>query len=278
MLDPAIEAHYEQGIEQRRLAAEASLEWVRTQELLKRYLPPAPAQVLDLGGGPGNYAAWLAQLGYAVRLVDRVARHIAEAQALANSQPDHSFTAVLGDARQLAEPDGAYDAVLLMGPLYHLVDRRDRVQALREAGRVVRPGGRILAVVISRFASLLDGLRSGNLANTVFRAIVETDLHTGQHRNPEPERRPEWFTTAYFHRPEELPAEVHDAGVELEVVLGIEGPGWLLWRSVWDDPIARANLVDVARAVETEPSALGAGSHLVAVVRKRGESRRPGGD
>src|SRR5207248_1072154 len=116
----------------------------------------------------------------------------------------HPFTAAVGDARRLDAQESAYDAVLLMGPLYHLVERSDRLQALREAMRVVRPGGRVIDVAISRFASLLDGLRNGWLADPVFRGIVEEDLRTGQHRNPQPELRPEWFTTAYFHRPDDL--------------------------------------------------------------------------
>jgi len=102
------------------------------------------------------------------------------------------------------EPNAAYDAVLLTGPLYHLVEQSDRLLALREARRVVRPCGCVVAVGISRFASLLDGLGSGWLANPQFRAIAEQDLKTGRHQNPEPDRRPEWFTTAYFHRPGKL--------------------------------------------------------------------------
>ncbi len=266
--DPEIETHYDRGVEQPRLAREASLEWVRTQELLLRYLPAPPAAILDVGGGPGVYAGWLAERGYAVRLVDPVARHVAEARAAADAQAGHPFTAALGDARQLEEIDDAFDAVLLMGPLYHLVESRDRLQALREAHRVVRPGGRVLGTAISRFASLLDGLLSGWLSDPVFQGIVAADLRTGWHRNPEPDRHPEWFTTAYFHRPEELAAEVRGAGLRLEALLNIEGPGWLVWRDLWDDPARRAGLVEAARAVEAEPSLLGCGAHLLAVARR----------
>ena len=263
MFDPSIEAHYNLDLERPRLARDSQLEWVRTRELLERHLPAPPASVLDVGGGPGVYAGWLAGRGYAVRLIDPIARHVAEAEATSQEQPLHPFTAALGDARRLEEPNAAYDAVLLMGPLYHLVERSDRLLALREARRVVRPGGCVVAVGISRFASLLDGLRSGWLGDPVFSAIAEQDLKTGQHRNPEPDRRPEWFTTAYLHRPDELAEEVAAAGLLVEGVLGIEGPGWLIWRDLWDDPQQRAHLLDTARAVERESALLGASAHLM---------------
>ena len=268
MLDPDIRAHYELGMESPRLANDSKLEWARTQDLLERYVAPPPATVLDIGGGPGVYAGWLAARGYSLRLLDPVPRHVAEAQALAISQPQHPFEAALGDARQLDERSDSYDVVLLMGPLYHLVEHVDRMSALQEARRVVRSRGQVVAVAISRFASLLDGLRSEWLSDPKFRAMVEQDLQTGQHRNPEPEQRPEWFTTAYFHRPDELAEELSAAGLQLELMLGIEGPGWLNWRQRWDDPAQRADILSVARAVEREPSLIGASSHFMAIARR----------
>jgi ubiquinone/menaquinone biosynthesis C-methylase UbiE len=267
MFDPSIEAHYNLDVERPRLARESQLEWLRTRELLEGHLPAPPASVLDVGGGPGVYAGWLAERGYAVRLIDPIARHVAQAEDLARAQPRHTFTAALGDARRLEEADAAYDAALLMGPLYHLVERSDRLLALREARRVVRPGGTVVAVGISRFASLLDGLRHDWLADPQFRAIAEQDLKTGQHRNPDPDRRPEWFTTAYLHRPDELTKEVAEAGLVVEWVLGIEGPGWLIWHDRWDDPQKRTQLLDTARAVEAEPAVLGVSAHFMVIAR-----------
>ncbi len=259
MLDPAIAAHYALDLEAVRLDRD-SLELERSQELLERFLPPPPCAVLDVGGGPGVYAAWLAERGYRVHLVDPVPLHVEEALDRGG------FSAAVGDARALDAADGSFEAVLLMGPLYHLTARDERVQALREAARVVRPGGVVMAVGISRFASLLDSARSGWLADERFRAMVRADLATGQHRNPAPEERPEWFTTAYLHHPDELRAEVAASGLEVEAVLGIEGPGWLLVRQ---DQAQRAYVLEVARAVEAEPSLLGASAHLMAVGRRR---------
>ncbi|MBV9603285.1 MAG: class I SAM-dependent methyltransferase [Chloroflexi bacterium] len=265
MFDPSIEAHYNRDLECHRLSHDSQLEWVRTQELLERHLPTPPASVLDIGGGPGAYAAWLAGRGYTVRLIDPVTSDVAEAETTSREQPDYPFTVALGDARHLEERDAAYHVVLLMGPLYHLVERSDRLLALGEARRVVRPDGCVVAVGISRFASLLDGLRSGWLSDPIFSGIAEQDLKNGQHRNPEPDRRPEWFTTAYFHRPDELAEEAGAAGLLIDGVFAIEGPGWLIWRERWGDPDQRAHLLHAAHALEAEPAVLGTSAHLMVI-------------
>jgi ubiquinone/menaquinone biosynthesis C-methylase UbiE len=252
--------HYAEGIERDRLGGGTSrIEFERTKELLERFLPPSPASVLDVGGGPGAYAAWLAERGCRVHLVDPVPLHVEQARQRGG------FSAAVGDARRLEDADSAYDAVLLLGPLYHLTERHDRVLALKEAARVTRPGGIVAAAAISRFASLLDGLLHDHLAHPTFRAIVERDLADGQHRNPD--GRIGWFTTAYFHRASELAAELSDAGLETEGLFGIEGPGWLL-PHLWDDARRRDDVLFAARAVEQEPTLLGLSAHLLGVARR----------
>ena len=270
MIDDEIRAYYQRGGERDRLlSGGGALELIRTQELLQRYVPPPPASVLDVGGGPGTYAAWLVGLGYRVHLIDPMPLHVEQASAAAAAQPDHPFTAALGDARRLDEPDASHDAVLLLGPLYHLTARANRLLALTEARRVLRPGGIVAAVGISRFASLLDMLRQGMLGDAEAMAFVERDVRDGQHRNPMLERFPGWFTTAYFHHPTELAEEVEAAGFVLETLLGIEGPAAFVG-DAWSDPGQREQALWVARAVEREPSLLGLNSHLLAVGRNRG--------
>jgi 2-polyprenyl-3-methyl-5-hydroxy-6-metoxy-1,4-benzoquinol methylase len=143
VIDPAIESHYGTGYERSRLfpGGRPSLEFIRSVELLDRLLPPPPAQLLDVGGGPGTYAAPLARRGYRVQLIDPVGLHVQQARQAAGSDPAASFAAVTGDARQLPEPDQSQDAVLLFGPLYHLTDGADRRQARgRGPGVAVAPG------------------------------------------------------------------------------------------------------------------------------------------
>jgi SAM-dependent methyltransferase len=160
------------------------------------------------------------------------------------------------------------DIVLLLGPLYHLPAASDRAQALSEAMRVLRPGGRLFAAGISRFASVHDGLVERRLTDPQFAAIALSDLASGLHENPS--RQPTWFTSAYFHRPEALEAEVVDAGFAEVAVLGIEGvAGWLddLGARLADERECRVMLDFLAR-IEAEPSLLGASAHLLALGRK----------
>jgi hypothetical protein len=155
-----------------------------------------------------------------------------------------------------------------MGPLYHLTERTDRLQALREAKRVARPGGWLFAVGISRFTSLLDGLSSGFLDDPMFGRIVAQDLRDGQHRNPA--NYPAYFTTAFFHHPNELQAEVREAGWTIAETVGLEGPGWWMPREFadwWDNAEQRERLLAAVRAVEHEPSLLGLGPHLMVLAQ-----------
>ena len=277
-LDPEIAGHYAAVSEERRLGT-WNLERVRTWELLGRYLPPPPAVVLDVGGAAGVYALPLAARGYEVHLVDPVALHVGQALRASAGQPAAPLaSATVGDARRLDWPDGSADAVLLLGPLYHLTDRGGRLEALAEARRVLRPGGILAVAAISRFASTMDGLLRGYLDEPEFEAIVEGDVRDGQHRNPT--RRPEWFTTAYFHLPEELGREVTEAGLRLEAVLAVEGPAWMLpdIEQRLADPARRERVLAAIRRVETEPSLLGASSHLLAVATAAGNPRPAGGD
>ena len=267
--DDAVVAYYELGLERDRLASGAgALELARTQALLERLLPAPPAIVADVGGGPGRYAFWLAERGYRVHLVDPVPLHIEQARAAARAQPDATLaSAEIADARSLALADASVDAVLLLGPLYHLTERAERVRVLAEARRVCRAGGVVVAAVISRFASTLDGLRGGYLEDPAFADVAAGDRRDGRHRNPTGD--PAYFTTAYFHRPDEIAAECREGGLAHEATLAVEGPAWLLPdldARLADQP-RRAALLSALAALEAEPTLIGASAHLLAVMR-----------
>jgi ubiquinone/menaquinone biosynthesis C-methylase UbiE len=232
-----------------------------------RLLPPAPARVIDVGGAAGTYSAWLAELGYEVHLIDATPRLVAKARErnVTLNKPIASIS--VGDARSLAEPDGSAAAVMIMGPLYHLPSSAHRLTALREAHRVLTSSGTVFAAAISRYASALDGL-ARKVIDPAFLRIRDQDLIDGQHRNPTDTLN--YFTTAYFHRPEDLRAELEEAGFSAVEVMGVEGVAWMFadFEARWADETLRHDILNVARALEAEPSIVGASAHLLGIGRK----------
>ena len=265
-----IVGYYTAGDEASRLRTGwFQLEQTRTRELILRHLPPAPATIIDAGGGSGPYACWLASQGYTVHLIDPVRKHVEQAKAASAAQAKFPLaSAEVGDARRLGHADASADAVLLLGPLYHLVEKEERLACLREAHRVLRPQGLLWAAAISRFASLFDSLSAGFFDDPAFAPILARDLEDGQHRNPTD--NPIYFTDAYFHRPGELSRELLAAGFRIVQFAAIEGPGWIArdFDRVWNDPRQRERLLAIVRKVESEPSILGASSHIMAIGRK----------
>lgn len=257
-------SHYEQAPEDDRLRSGwGALELARTQELILRHLPPPPQMVLDVGGGAGIYSEWLGSRGYKAHLVEPVPRHVETARRV----PEIA-SAEIGDARHLVRPDESFDVVLFLGPLYHLTERQDRLLALREAHRVLRPAGTLFAAAISRFGSLFDGLVRGLIDDPQFIPILERDLRDGQHRNPT--GNPEYFTTAFFHRPEELRSEIQEAGFALIDLAAIEGPGYLAkdFARRWSDSNGRNELLKLIRAVAHDPLLIAVSPHILAIARK----------
>ncbi len=262
--------YYSTADETNRLASGLGVvEFARTKEIIKRYLPPPPRVILDVGGGSGPYSRWLAREGYEVHLVDVVPALVEEAQKASARQPNAPVASIrIGDARALEFRDGTADAVLLLGPLYHLVKAADRLRALREARRVLKPRGLLFAVGISRFASALEAVINGLLDDREFIEIVRRDLASGQHRNPTANLA--YFTDAYFHAPGELEREVRKAGLAPVASVMVDS---LLYAAKtversWQNEAERERLMEILRRLESEPSLMGAGPHLMCVARK----------
>jgi len=245
------------------------VEFARTKDIVKRYLPPPPRVLLDVGGAVGRYSCWLAKEGYEVHLFDPVPALVDEARKASLEQPEAPVASLhVGDARTLDFPDATADAVLMFGPLYHLTSAGDRHRALREAHRVMKPGGYLFAAGISRFASALEAVINGFLDDGDFFGIVLRDLRDGQHRNDTANLT--YFTDAYFHRPGELRREIQEAGfAPLDFVM--VDPFAYSFKNIdkyWEDPVRRERLMDILRRLESEPALMGAGPHLMCVAYK----------
>jgi SAM-dependent methyltransferase len=270
MLKPTEEQiidHYNRCDEGERLKHDIGpLEQLRTQELITRFLPPAPATVLDVGGASGVYSFWLAGLGYSVHLVDIVPRHIEQARQAARQAGSPQLTSMrIGDARRLDFANEFADAIIMHGPLYHLSERQDRLLAIGEAKRVLRPGGILLAFAITRYAGLIYGLLRGYVFDPVYRQMIRTEVQTGR-REDLPDRLVT-FSNAFFHHPDELKAELEDGGLVHERTWGILGPSWMVpdLDASWQDGAQREIILDIARLTEAEPVL---GPRLMAVARK----------
>lgn len=261
-LRPDILAHYELGLEDGRLSSRTGtgrLEFLRTKDILGRTLPAPPARVLDIGGASGVYAGWLSRAGYRVELIDPVPLHVEQA----SQRP--GVSARLGDARDLHDvADASIDAVLLLGPLYHLQEPEDRLAALTEARRVTRPGGVVAAATINRFSALHDTLAKGVYYAPDRRAVIDAGTVDGRH-HPHPDSLD--FTTAFFHAPEQIAEEFTEAGLIGSTQYGIEGTAWLMPNTATDldDPDRTETLLAALRRTESVPSLLGASSHLLTV-------------
>ena len=216
----SVVAHYEASREQDRLVGGLAELDVRTREVLGRHLPPPPQRILDVGWN--RRARDLAVAGrHRVHLVDVTPGHVERAEA---ALAGLGLTAQVGDARCLAVPDASFDAVLVLGPVYHLVEPPT---AWRRSWRPVGSSGRA-GWWRSRHQPVRIAdrrARTGVPVRARVPRIVQRDLADGRHVNPD--NRPHWFTTAFFHHPDELRQEITDAGLEV-VELGVEGiAGWL---------------------------------------------------
>jgi SAM-dependent methyltransferase len=235
----------ERGDEDDRLIASAlgQLEFIRTRELVQRFLPSPPSAVLDVGGGTGRYSEWLAGLGYSVQLIEPVPLHLEQAEARSSKGP--RFEVSFGDAGMLPVASGSQDVVLMLGPLYHLPDAGDRAKAWAECFRVVRPGGVVIAEAINQYAGVLDSLRH-EFVDTGFGRV------------------------GYFHPGGSLAEEAGTAGLTVEGVFGVEGPGCLVTDldSRWTDATQKNAILDAARTVEAEPNMTGASHHTLVVTRR----------
>lgn len=264
-----IQAYYAQDIEANRLEQEAfMLEGLRTKEIIGRYLVKNNLRILDAGGGAGYYAFWLQEKGHQVTLIDLSPRNIElvrQREAASGMALSH---VALGDATHLDLPDEQFDMVLLLGPLYHLTDREQRMKALTEARRVLKSGGVLLAAVISRYASLFDGFRRDLVQDTQFYEILKNDLVSGVHVNET--NNLDYFTTAYFHTPKEIEEEIRESGWRFDTLIAIESFGWIIdqFKEKQNDPVYMQRLLCLIRVVESKDDLIAMSPHIMAVAYK----------
>ncbi len=267
-IDTEVLAGYNAGNEKGRLHRGLGLiEFARSKELLAEMLPPAPAVIYDIGGGYGEYAYWLASLGYQVYLYDIAEGNICLAEEMSRETGIKLARAEVADARCIDRPDESADAILLMGPLYHIMEREERLLCLRECHRLLKPSGMLFTGNISRYATVLKYTMAYDvnpkMDDADFFAMLEDTVDTGVHV-----KKP--MGLAYFHKPSELREEIETAGFRDVDLRGILGGCWMIRNldEAWQDPHRRETILRVVRLLEKEESLMGLSTHFVSISKK----------
>jgi SAM-dependent methyltransferase len=242
-------------------------EFALTKLALSDHLPPPPARILDCGGGPGYYAIALSQQGYQVTLFDLSSELLALAREKASAVGVNLENYEQGTATDLSRyQDSTFDAVLLMGPLYHLLDVGERLQALSEAYRVVKPGAPVFAAFIGRYAGHRDAAAHYPENACTHPEIYDTIAESGLL----PPRKDESVGfVAYFAHPSEIEPLCRQAGLEVVTLLGLEGVVSMQEKEInalegacWEQ------WVRINYAIAHDPAILGGVEHILAVCKK----------
>jgi SAM-dependent methyltransferase len=275
-----VERYYDKTAEKEwnRLARDHyhRLELEVTLHFIEKYVPRG-SRILDVGGGPGRYTIALLDKGYKVALADISAGLLAKArQEIARVRRRSNLCGLYKRCATDLEgiPGKSFDAVLLLGPLYHLCGASERRKAVKEALRVLKPGGFIFSAVITRFSPVRDMLTwKPDLARKyLFEKSAELGkiLSEGVYHNKSED--PRGFTDAYFARTGDIPGIYRELGVAQAEAFSCEGIAAFLdaqINGIVDNKRTWKKLLSLVIETSTEPSILGSGEHSVFVGKKR---------
>jgi SAM-dependent methyltransferase len=245
---------------------DGAVEFALTKQFLARYLPLS-GRILDLGGGPGRYTIWLAERGYQVVLADLSPDLLAigRTQIAAAGINQQVEAIVEADACDLSRwPDASFDAVVCLGPFYHLPDPTDRARAAQELARVLRPSGIVVVALMPRYTLLRRTLALSDerqrLTDPHWRARL---LQHGVFENDVPGR----FTHGYGAQPAEIEPFFAQYGLQMLTLAASEGVAGGIQAEVTTLLAADSDLRDIALDIlvqtATDPSILGMASHLL---------------
>jgi len=279
-IDTAVLAGYNAGIERDRLRSGIGLiEFERTKEILLEKLPKPPAVIYDIGGAYGEYAWWLASLGYEVHLFDLSETNIAMSAELAVEYPGVVLiSAMVCDARSVPRPEKSADAVLLMGPLYSITEYDERILAIKESHRLLKDDGVLFSAALTPYSVLVSRLRvyheddtkkRRELDNPAVISIIERALEDGSYINPE-KRIANGIGSSHLHTAKALREELSRGGFNTSTVHGVMGGAWLAPNlpELLANEETKAILMKTVRMLDTHEEIIGLSGHLLAVSRK----------
>ena len=279
-IDKAVLAYYNNGCEYNRLRTGIGLiEFERTKEILLENLPKPPAVIYDIGGGYGEYSWWLASMGYEVHLFDLSETNIKMSKGLSSEYPNCKlYSSEVCDARSVTRVDKSADAILLMGPLYHITDYKGRISAIKECRRLLKHNGILFSAALTPYSVLIDKIPVydpyGENKNTIiendnFIKMVERELSDGCHINPDKSVY-SGLGTSHLHTAKALKEELSIGGFSTSTVHGIMGGAWLAPNidELWKNESSKNALMRTVRLLDTHEEIMGLSGHLLAISRK----------
>lgn len=266
-MNKTVETYYDSYVEREwARASRHPIEFATTWMAMEQFIPEG-STLLDVGGGPGRYSIRLAQVGHRVTLLDLSSANVAFARAKAAELGAPVADFIHGNALDLSRfADASFDVVLLMGPLYHLVAAEDRDRAIREALRVLKPGGIIFTAFITRYAFLVDMLKYEPEAIGDFQGRLDHLLSTGvsmvSAENP-------GFTDAYFAHPMEIERLMSSYGLACLRLAAAEGVVSTAEPRLLELPSETLNKwASVCYRLGTDPLTWGTAEHMLYVGKK----------
>jgi len=247
--------HYSEAL-RHRTDAFGIIQEIRTNELITRHLKAEKLNILDVGGATGVYSFYMAECGHDVSLLDITPNHIEQAKKRNVDSDVKLKKFILGDARSF-ETDERYDMIIIHGPLYHIIDREERISLLRNMKSLLTPKGVILGFGINRYAGYFYGVRSGKILQEDYRDVVLDEIKTGKRNSA-----PGW----YFHKSEELRSEFEEAGFTVTNMKSVTTQVWMLpdIDEMISDSESLKTILEIAKRSEDE---VGIGQDLMCVGR-----------
>ena len=280
-IDKTVLAGYNAGIERNRLRSGIGLiEFERTKEILLERLPPPPAVIYDIGGAYGEYAWWLASLGYEVHLFDLSETNIGMSSELSWEYPGAALAAAEAcDARTVPRPDLSADAILLMGPLYSITEYDERILSIRESRRLLKDGGLLFSAALTPYSVLIPRIVTYRTDETAKGTALDKPemitmicraLEDGCYNNPE-RKIANGLGTSHLHTAKALREELAAGGFDPLAVHGVMGGAWLApdLDRLLENEETKAVLMNTVRMLDGHEEIIGLSGHLLAVSKKR---------
>jgi len=183
-----LELYYNKFNEEKRLdSRHGQVEFITSMKYIHKYLaemeltkPKSEIKILDVGAATGRYSVPLAEEGYDVTAVELVKHNLARLKAKGSS-----VKAYQGNAMKLKRfEDNSFDVVLVFGPMYHLHEKEEKLKALSEAKRVVRPGGVIfVAYIMNEYSVITYAIKEKHIKEGVETGMLDETFHCTKKAN-----------------------------------------------------------------------------------------------